>query len=441
MLYKWLVIGCVLSLVPLWVFNLVGGAIEWCCLPLLVLLQIGLIYRFRQIQPLLILSIYLCIYALYLVPHFWGGARLSEWWAYQDTHYFRQVLLQFYVFYVGLAVGALAPMNPERRRLIDRQTVQVSQGTAIGFALVVCVLLVLTYRSGTNVLTADNPYLAYIENSKAGSFVIMLTIISTTTLGILLRGSRIGRLVVAGLFLLLGYFLVTRGYRILLTTVVMGCFLLFFELKFKTRTILLGCGLAVVLFLLLNIAKGGAELEWDTLFNTGSNEVILSHHADNLYGTAAMNGLVENGSIDLINRFWMGLAWVSHALVPPSLTPQIVRVPQFVGLFTAIGGGGLAPVICWLYWGYIGCFLFPLLMVRWIAKAYQGSGGGFQRLAIFIVLTTGCNWLSYDFHVVLRLPVLACLFCWLANRVDLGWLLIDRKQLIKRNKYLLHNTF
>ena len=114
--YKYLVIGCVLSLVPLWVYNLAGGAIEWCCMPLLVLLQIGMIYRFRTMQPLLVLSIYLFIYALYLFPHFLSGARLSEWWVYQDTHYFRQVLLQFYVFYVGLAVGAPAPMNPERHR-------------------------------------------------------------------------------------------------------------------------------------------------------------------------------------------------------------------------------------------------------------------------------------------------------------------------------------
>ena len=193
MVYKYLVIGCVLSLVPLWGFNLVGGAIEWCCMPLLVLLQLGLIYRFRHMQPLLILSIYLCIYALYLIPHFFGGARLSEWWVYQDTHYFRQVLLQFYVFYVGLAVGALGALNPERRRLLDAQTVTVSPGTAICLTLGVCALLALTYRSGANVLTADNPYQAYVENGKSGSFVIMLTIITTTTLGVLLRHSRVGR--------------------------------------------------------------------------------------------------------------------------------------------------------------------------------------------------------------------------------------------------------
>lgn len=432
MVYKGLVIGCVLSLVPLWVFNLVGGAIEWCCMPLLVLLQIGLIYRFRNIQPLLILSIYLCIYALYMIPHFWGGARLSEWWAFQDTHLFRQVLLQFYVFYVGLAVGALAPMNPERRRLIDLQTIRVSQGTAICFTLVVCVLIALTYRSGVNVLVADNPYHAYVENGSSGSFVIMVAIIATVSLGVLLRRSRGGKTVMTLLFLILVYYMVTRGYRILLTTVVMGCFLLYFDLKFKTRTILLGCGLAVVGFLLLNIAKGGASLEWDSLFNTGSEDVILSHHADNLYGTAAMNGLYENGSIDIIHRMWMGLAWFSHALIPPSMTPEMVRVPQFVKLYTPIGGGSLAPVICWLYWGYIGCFLFPLLLVRWIATIYQDRGGGFWRLAAFMALVTGCNWLSYDFHSVLRLPMLACILCWVATKVDMGWLFIDRKQLIKR---------
>ena len=430
--YKYLVIGCVLSLVPLWVYNLAGGAIEWCCMPLLVLLQIGLIYRFRTMQPLLVLSIYLFIYALYLFPHFLSGARLSEWWAYQDTHYFRQVLLQFYVFYVGMAVGALAPMNPERHRLIDLQTIHVSQGTALCFTLVVCGLVALTYRSGVNVLVADNPYHAYVENGKSGSFITMMAIIATVSVGVVLRGRRVGKMVMTVLFLILIYYMVTRGYRILLTTVIMGCFLLYFELRFKTRTILLGCVLGVVLFLLLNIAKGGAELEWESLFNAGSGEVILSHHADNLYGTAAMNGLYENGSIDIIHRLWMGLAWFSHALIPPSMTPQMVRVPQFVTLFTSIGGGGLAPVICWLYWGYIGCFLFPFLLVRWISDVYQNRKGRYQRLAVFMVLMTGCNWLSYDFHSVLRLPVLACMICWIATKVDMGWLFIDRQQLFKR---------
>jgi hypothetical protein len=98
-----------------------------------------------------------------------------------------------------------------------------------------------------------------------------------------------------------------------------------------------------------------------------------------------------------------------------------MRFPQIITSQTRVGGGGMVMFGTYLFWGYMGITLFSFVFSRVVVSAYQ-SNKQFFILWIFITLIFSCNWIAYDFHVILRFPFLACTVAFFYKSVKLKWI-------------------
>lgn len=163
------------------------------------------------------------------------------------------------------------------------------------------------------------------------------------------------------------------------------------------------------------------------MFSEGDGDYILSHHADNLYGAAAMNGVWRDGLLSIWDRILLTIGFPLEAIIPPVILPLCMKYPLFIAQYTTIGGGGLVPTGCYLMWGYLGTFLFPFGLIRFIAYIYTGNGGKYLRLIGLVVMVFCFHWTSYDFHVILRFPLYACIVLYLAGKINTTGLFLPSK--------------
>ncbi|UVS51298.1 hypothetical protein NXY23_12100 [Bacteroides thetaiotaomicron] len=97
--------------IPLGVLTQGGVDTYWVIIPLVFLMQGYLIFCFKNTQMLIILTLYVFIYFLYLLPYFYGGIQLSQYSQFQNRLYFSNILFLFYLFYAGLLLASKKRLN------------------------------------------------------------------------------------------------------------------------------------------------------------------------------------------------------------------------------------------------------------------------------------------------------------------------------------------
>ena len=152
-----------LAAIPLGVFTSGGMPTYRIIVPAVILMQFYLIRCFRNVQMLMILTLYLQIYFLYLVPYFYFGTELSQYSEFQNPVYFGKIAFLFYLFYTGLVCSARKPFNPSRIALCRLIRITTPRYKQVLYLLFLFVALGLVLRQGQNVLTAEvDSYGVYI---------------------------------------------------------------------------------------------------------------------------------------------------------------------------------------------------------------------------------------------------------------------------------------
>lgn len=409
--------GLLLALfaLPLWVTSEAGWDTFYYTVPLVCLMQAYLVVRLRNAQMLLILTLYAFLYFSYLIPYFYNGSQLSEHREYQSYPLFCQVLYLFYLFYAGLTLSAARDFNPHKIRLRDTIRIECEPWKQVLFVVFLFAVFAMVIRQGTNVLGAENPYQAYMENLESNSALPMFMLLFMFFTYFVVSSKAVRRVIYTVLFAGLLYYSVTRGYRVLLAPLGFIFFLLFLDGRIHVRWIVVGVVAAYVSMLGVNAMKMGDKFEWGKLFSE-QEEFILSHHADNLYVSAAAIGLVEEGKIDFTDRVRLNMGFFAESVVPATYLPLDMKYPLIISARTTNGGGGLCLAGAYMMWGYAGVLLFGFLLGEFIRRSYL-SGYMLWRLLAMVVLLYSANWFSYDFHVILRFSVFAWVIYYLLKRV------------------------
>lgn len=402
----------VLITIPLGIMTNNGGDTYQIIIPAIICMQFYLIRKLQNVQPLLLLSIYIFYYFIYFIPYFYQGLVLSQWLEFQKKLYFSITLYQFYLFYLGMSLGASYSINPNRNKLIDFLRFKTTPLNSFIYIILLCAIISLVFKIGENVLNTDNPYEAYMDNlNESSSLPLFATLF--LFLSYLIIPNKTTRTILLLLFsCILLYHNITRGFRIIIPTLFLLIFLVYFDLKWKTRTIILLFFIGFCGLIFLNNLKNGDSFSFATLFTEPGNDFILSHHADSLYASACMNGLVEQNQISFIDRFLLTCGFFLESIIPPSFLPLSMKYPLFISNYTMTGGGGLCITGCYLMGGNFFTIVFPFLLTRFIAFCYSGNANKYICLIGAVIIILFPRWASYDFHVILRLPILACLIMW-----------------------------
>lgn len=405
--------------IPLGIYTHNEGDVGKIIVLLIFFMQLYLIKRFKYSQGLLLLSLYLFIYVLYFIPYFFQGLDLSEWTEYQNRYYFSLSLYQFYIFYLGLCIGASYPINENKSTLITDLSFKVTPLNNFFFCIALFIVIKAVLNIGQNVLNSSNPYEAYIGNLDNSNSLPLFAIIFVLVFYICIKKKLLKTFFLTIFFLILLYHNITRGFRILIPIIILAIFLIKFELKWKTRTLLIMFCIGFIGLILLNNLKNGDSFSFNTLFSEEGDDYVLSHHADSLYGSACMNGVIQENKLILFDRIKLLIGFILEAVIPPSFLPIEMKYPLFINEMTITGGGGLCPIGCYVMGGYFFTLLFPICYVRFIDYCYKENINPYIKLIGITTLILFPRWISYDFHVILRIPIIACFITFIASKIKL----------------------
>ena len=382
-------------------------------LPVVIWMLLYLLFVYRNTQPVVIMLIYVFIYCCYLIPYYQRDLQLSQYSLYQDVSNYNMVLLQFYFFFLGMVVSADPRINSERSQVIGDIEIKLPRlltGVMIVFELI---LIWLLFKQGQNIFYSPSRYEAYRSNLEVVNSLPLFALVPVIFISVSIRKKRARFFVTTLLIGLLSLFAVTRGLRMVLVPYLYLYFVLFFDARFRTRTIIAFTFVGAFLILALNLFKGGAEMTPLNLFGEVAGNILISHHADMLYTCAGVFGLLKEGMISFGDRIGLLMGFIDEMVVPPQFLPDKVKYPQIlVSLLPNGGGGFFLSAIHLMFGGYLGILVFGSFLGMFLNYTYDRH----QQLLSMVWLVVFCfspRWMSYDFHTILRLPIFTVLFYFL----------------------------
>jgi hypothetical protein len=166
--------------------------------------------------------------------------------------------------------------------------------------------------------------------------------------------------------------------------------------------------ISFVLMIALNFLKseGNINISKKTFNGNLTQSYIDSHHADILYGAAAGMGLIDDHTITFFDRAKLSIGFILDFFIPPKYVPDRIEYPHIIVINTSIGGGGLAIMGAYMMWGHLGVMLFGFILGEYMRKAYVCRRTP-QNIIAFVVFIFFPRWLSYDFYIILRFPIMA----------------------------------
>lgn len=385
-----------------------GIAVHIFVVPVSILLYFCILKYFRNVQVMLIIMLYIVLYFLYLIPHFYFGIQLSQYVIYNETKYYEKVVLMFYSLFCGILLGTKGEcINSNKDDIFDLFNEYNSD--QIKFCVLLFLnlgFLLLTFRQGVNVLGKENSYELYINNLQSVGAASLFALIPLFLLGISIKNRR-KRIICIGFFVMLYcIFALTRGLRMVLVPYVVLYFLLCFDQCFSNLFVFILGIVGLIGILVINMIKAQIQMDVTNLLGTG-NDVLISHHSDMLYIASSIFGLFDDKLIgfDIKNSTFVGL--FLESFIPPSLLPDMMKYPHALAGMLPNGGGCLFLIVLYIsFGGYLGIILFGYILSRFICFTYEKKQIEFAVLFVMI-MTFSTRWISYDFHVILRFPLLA----------------------------------
>lgn len=390
------------------------------CFPLTVLLFVVNLLLFRNRQTILFIDFFIFIYFLYLFYYFYQGKTLSAWKLYQKKWLFERVCFLFYLFYysqfciyrkyIRLKNASLTLIRGGK---YDFTHIEKSVLLVISFTLLFC-----TFRIGTDMIRNGFNYSVYIHNLKESSVIPALFVLIFALYAFSKNANKLICYFFCFAYL---YFCLSRGFRITAIPAVFVMYLAFYEGKIPNMVFLIFLLLGLFGILVLGELKDAGTVNLKKMLDSSRGGTIISHHADILYTMTATIGLAEQGVIDGLLRIKLGIAFFFQSLILPSFFPDTLRYPLVISFFTRNGGGGFFLAGSYLFWGCAGVFISSYIINLVIVHAYN-SRSIYFRLMIAIVFVFSCNWISYDFHTILRFPLYALIAYWLLTHIDWRYL-------------------
>lgn len=404
---------------PLYFFTIAGIRIYLFMVPAIVIMQVFLFFKLKNVPIFFLFTVYSFIYFIYLIPYFYFGMKLTEWRSYHVFEYFSLVCFHFYVFYCAICLSISSPPNPQRRWLKNKISHRTSNIAELSITVLTMLTVIYLYIfGGDNVLAEDNPYMAYQENlSKSnamGLFVLIFLAISWFSISNV-RLRNFFFFIISGF---IAYYALTRGYRVILAPLGFLYLLLYLEQKLSSQIIVVIAVLGLCFLGFVNSLKMGQDFSILSVFSE-SDDFILSHQADELYGSAIANGLILTGEISIWDRIALQIATIGQAIIPPSLFPTSMRFPMVLSEFTSYGGGGLYITGVSLMFGEIGLFIITYLLSKFIQLAYITNNKCLTIFAFFVLMFSP-NWFSYDLNVILRFPIIGLIVYCIIGKLNLG---------------------
>lgn len=367
-----------------------------------------LISEYIEHKPFVLINIFQFIYLIYLIPYYLFDINISDHFEYQKYEYITPVLcihicfLSFLYFFLKKSYS-YTPISC----LLEKR-----KSNLIFYVLFFTTLFsILFLFRGETIYFNSNSYSTYVSNlGKESGLPEYLLVIFPIIYIYASSKFKNNLLFILLIIYMLKLFLL--GYRVQMTMGILMMYLLFFDIKFKPKSILvLGLFGFVGMSFFGMLKEGISNPKILELFFNTERGFILSHHTGVLYSSAVYIGLISDEIIERISLMIGGIGFLINFILPGRFVRDVIpesQIHQLGKQFASYGGGGLPEVYIYVYFGITGVILLAYFLSKLINYNINNTNSHNIYFSLFVIvaLATFPRWLSYDpANFLFRLPL------------------------------------
>jgi len=362
-----------------------------------VIFLIDLSVRWKNIQSVVLLFVYMVTHAVMLVIFYGYDVHISFYKAFQNDFYFSHVLrsLSFLIFVIWLFAFPSNSIN--RKNFGLRQFFTPKPNRVLFFASVsIMTFIIVTGIAGESIFQSGG--YGQGKTTRFMNLAIYEYFLIFFLMGFkYMKENLLSKLIMAVLVSLYVVKNLSFGGRIESLQLIIMIFILFLEGKFKYR-VLLPLGLLLVVFLgLWGMFRGSVSSDLSILyylrrFNTLE---VFATQSEVIYSSAVIQSLRIDSLYSQEEFLNMLVLFFVSVFVPSRFMPQEAYLTSVARNVSGFGGGGLISSYFYTWLGYFGVVFIGL----WIAMLLNGLGRrrsqGFVVYQI-MVLSVYPRWFSYS---------------------------------------------
>lgn len=375
-----------------------------------IIINLYLIYIFKNNQGFLLLYIFCLFYTLSLIPYYFFNIDVSAWEDFNERKYYDLVLKIYGIFLIS-PLFFIKKSNPN---FIN--SLKIPQNpNIIGFftTCIVCVIIMVWGQSGSNIFESGGygysinesskstiyEYFIiffllayYYSNRKRNQIIILLTLLFIYVIKSLLFG---GRIEVIQL-LLLCYFILVIDYKLIIkpSKIIIGC-LIFYYLNQIFSSIRSNP---------IPLLQGDYILYLNPFeyYLDSSIVYVSSNEGDVFQSSVRLVGLIENGLLDAITRIKAFTGFCFSVLIPSSWLPEEASLITYKKDIYNSGGGGLIAVYFYVFLGWLGPFIISAYLF-WIYRLAAFYNNIYLKFYALMIFSTFPRWFAYNPIILFKL--------------------------------------
>lgn len=403
--FKWIYTAICLPVIAIVLFT--GWLPSYLLLFIAFTTNLLIVHNLRRIQPLMIISLFMLTYQVYLFPYYVMGTTMGFHTQYYKAELFNKVLSIHTIFLLSIYNALSTRLQYVTYRF--RDILPVRNNFILFWMLTGVLLLIIVTSKGDNILgMAEGSYDAYMENleKQGGTWEYFYIFYGTA---FLFANDRPKKLLMTMIFLAYCYLSLIRGYRIQMIQMILLYFTLFLDGRFKTKLIVVMTFVGLLTVEVYGIMKelgGKIDISMIKDFLESKDGVMLTNQTEVFYSSAAFLGAINDGILGYSNRVLSILGFLENVFIPSTYVLKQGRVPEFISKYADIGGGGYVSAYFYVWFGLVGTIVAGAL-IAWLFNVMKTeNGSNYKKMALIIVICTTPRWFAYDpANFLFRLPI------------------------------------
>ena len=375
-----------------------------------VIINIYLIYIFRNNQGFLLLYIFYFFYSVSLIPYYFFKIDVSSWRDFNEQIFYDKVVIIYSIFLI-------TPLFFIKKSIpVFKDILTIPKNTnIIGFftSCIVCVIILVWGQTGSNIIESGGYGYSINESSKSTfyEYFIIFFLLSYYYSS----RKRIEIIVLCVLGSLYVFKSLLFGGRIeVIELVLLSYFILVIDYKWiiKPIKIIIGC----LLFYYLNqifssirsnpvpLLQGSYTFYLDPFesYFDSSNLYVSSNEGDVFQSSVRLIGLIENGLLDSVTRMKAFMGFCFSIFVPTSWLPEEASLITYKKDIYNSGGGGLIAVYFFVFLSWFGPFIISAYLF-WIYRLTAFYNNLYLKFYTLMIFSTFPRWFSYNPIILFKL--------------------------------------
>jgi hypothetical protein len=392
---------------------------------LLVVLQAGLIYEYRNFKPFAILLLFALPYTLVAFFHFNNSSfplHLGNHTDFDNDSLYTKTFIILCVFWSSLTLILPQCIKP----IVLNQYLVFKNQPIVYYLLYIIQIIILVFgRSGNTIFQSGGYGSADMVTSNLGGTAIFEYFIVFYPITFIFSGKNRFRLFLLILLAAIYSFkAILFGGRVEFLQSILLVYILHFDSdRISLLRILLYSILPISFFIFFGFIRSAPNV---SVFEIGriamdimdlEGYTFLGNQIDVFYSSTRLYGLIDINVLSTGDRVSIFLYNVLAIITPYSLLPEKANLALYLQDAYSAGGGGLLPSFFYVYLSYPGVVLIGFFMGFLFSKVMKSNPSISPYWVIYLVmiLSTYPRWYAYSSNVIYKFCFYSVIIYWFIN--------------------------